>query len=365
MRSLWNLPGPDRFIRSVVDDLRDGASVVLRFGDDLPSGLDGGLERRCRWGFDWGVVRSGGQEPPLSLLRRTFCTKLRATDVRSALDLAHHPDFQHRLLWVDGVSPTTWPAWSAFLRSYSDASRNHVAAGHRSVFVLPLGGSHFHGAAVSGVAVRYREYRDVIHFHDLFVLALQRELDLGVVREHRALLANTVAHLAQWDYRLAERLLKAQPEAILQPLEILVDYAGHRGWTHNTPDCWELGTVDGPRDRPVVHSALLAVTGRNSEINRRLWAAQASVLLPLVEERRADFVNRYRDHFELPFQTELDLIESADDLELGHLVLYFERFRAPSPRAMREARRLRHLRNKLAHIEPLPPEQALHPMLLG
>ena len=108
-----------------------------------------------------------------------------------------------------------------------------------------------------------------------------------------------------------------------------------------------------------------ALIRREAELDRRLWAAQASVLMPLVEQRRADFVNRYRSHFRLPFETELGVVERPEDLEPGQVVYYFERHDPPSMRAMREARWLRYFRNKLAHIEPLPPDQALHPILLG
>lgn len=281
------------------------------------------------------------------------------------LDLARLSAFQDHLIWVEGIEPETWPAWDRALRSYSDACRNDDDELARTLFVVPLCGTGFGDWPLSKVALTYRDFRDKVHFHDLFVFALQRGVRQSMPPEHRGLLAHAVAQLSQWDVRLAERLLDAGTTEILKPHRILLDYAEHRGWGGDTPERWEEGTADGPLHRPVVHSALLAVSGRDAKINRRLWAAQASVLMPLVEERRADFVYRHRSYFQLPFETDMGPIERYEDLEVGHVVYYFEQHQPPNMRAMREARRLRHFRNKLAHIEPLSPDQALHPILLG
>ena len=107
-----------------------------------------------------------------------------------------------------------------------------------------------------------------------------------IAPEYRFLLAATVAHVAQWDVRLAERLIGARPESILRPWKILEADVAERGWSEQTPETWEAGTVEGPTSRPLVHSSLLRAKGRLAELNRRLWAAQASALLPSRPARR-------------------------------------------------------------------------------
>ena len=284
--------------------------------------------------------------------------------MRSVLELARDEHFQERLIWVSGLSAATWPKWSTFLRSYSDASRNHVPTERRTVFVVPLCGAGFDHVELSEVAVAHHEFRDVVHRDDLYILALQYAHDRPRRRVIRSLLAHTIANIAHWDPALAKRLLEADLQSALQPRAILRAYAQERAWSAQTPEDWEAGTVDGPRKRPIVHSALLLAQGREAELGRRLWAAQASVLMPLLEERRAELIDRHRDHFDLPFETDLDRIEKPEDFELGPLVYYFHRHGPPNRKLMGEVKQLRDLRNKLAHLVPLEPREALHPVLL-
>ena len=366
MPHLWELPGPARFVRSIGDALRHGSSVVVRFGSTVPDGLDQELDRHCRWGFRWVEVNGEFGASPLAALRRALPLRRRDVEVSSLAELVRLEHFQERLIWVSGVSPENWPAWRTFLLAYSDASRNHVPEGRRTALVVPLRGAGFQQPDVSDVAVTHRQFRDVVHRDDLFVMALQHED--GRPSRHRvsrALRANSVAHISQWDHTLAERLLEADLQSALQPRAILESYARERSWTAETAENWEVGTVNGPRNRPLVHSALLALQGREPELDRRLWAAQASVLLPLLEERRVELIDRHRSHFKLPFETELGRFEEPDDLELGSLLYYFHLHGPPSGKVMGEAKRLRAARNKLAHIKPLTPSEALHPVLLG
>lgn len=365
MSSVWELPGPRRFVRDVADDLRGGSSVVLRFGSAAPDGLLEQLNRSCVWGFSWNTVEADSDRHPLSVLRRSPAVVKQRSGVRSVLDLARDEHFQERLIWVRGLRPAAWPKWRMFLRSYSDASRNHVLTDRRTTFVVPLCGSGFDQAELSEVAVVNREFRDVVHRDDLYIFAVQHSERRKRRRVIRSLLAHTVAHVACFDHALAERLLEADVHLALKPWPILRAYAQERGWSVETAEDWAVGTIDGPRRRPTVHSALLFAKKRQAELSRRLWAAQAAVLMPLLEERRTELINRYRNHFDLPFETELERYEKPEDLELGPLVHYFHRHGPPNRRAMGEARQLRHLRNKLAHIVPLEPNEALHPLLLG
>ncbi len=213
--------------------------------------------------------------------------------------------------------------------------------------------------------VSYREFRDVIDRDDLQVLALQNPYTSNRSRTIRSLFANTVADLAQWDHVLAQRLLDGGPDAALAPRPVLKTYAEERGWTADTPEAWVAGTLDGPRKRPVIHSALLLVKGREAELNRRLWSAQAAVLMPLLEQRRAELVHRHRDRFHLPFTTDLGVFTNPEDLEFGTLVYYFSVHRAQSRGLLAKVRKLRDFRNKLAHLEPLSPREATHPILLN
>ena len=231
------------------------------------------------------------------------------------------------------------------------------------MFVVLVSGEAVTGEVPEEVALVRCDFRGVVDALDLFVFSLWKAPESIKRREHRALLAHTVAQVAQWDSILAEHLLELPLKEVLDPEGALRQYAVDCGWTAETPRCWEIGTVDGPAERPTVHSALLVVCGASRPVQHRVWAAQAAVLLPLVEERRIGLVARYGRYLTLPIETEPGRrIDDAFDLDVGQLAWYLDR--AGKPQVLRkQVRRLRHVRNKLAHMEPLVPEEALHRML--
>ena len=279
-------------------------------------------------------------------------------------ELADSPPFQGRLVWIENIDRTDWAIWSATLVAYAEACRN-VDLLNRTVFIVLLSGEAVTEVSPEEVALVRRDFRGVVDTLDLLVLALWSAPEDIRRREQRALLAHTVAQVAQWDFSLAEQLLSLPLAEALSPADALRHYAQCRGWTAATAECWETGTIDGPAERPTVHSALLSVSGRTRQVRQRIWAAQAAGLLPLVEERRVGLINRYRRYLQLPIEIEAGVwVYDPLDLDVGQLARHLDR--TDKPRMVREqVRRLRLVRNKLAHMEPLDPEQALHRMLFA
>ena len=367
MASLWGLPGPYHFVEDVANDLREGSSVVLRFGGDPPAGLAEHLEQQAPWDAAWTPIGANSETSPLAAIRRAVVPEARASNFAAPQRLVADDRFGNRVCWIDGLTPGNWPPWRRFLRDFAHASRNAETTGRPPVFLLPLCGDGFEVFNPAEPSISFREFRDVVDRDDLFVMSLQsRQARRRRRRVIRSLLAHSVAQVAQWDHVLAEILLDGGPEAAMQPHATLRHYAEERGWTADTPERWENGTVNGPPERPVVHSALLMAQGRERELNRRLWAAQAAVLMPLLEERRLELVERHRDHMtELPLETDFGLVETPDDMELGALVLYFSRYGQNGRSVLGPAHRLRKLRNKLAHFRPLTYAEATHATLLN
>ena len=322
------------------------------------------MKERLHSLFEWTHIDASHVcSDPLAFLRQQVCPDIRAFDVGNVSELAVTASFQGRLLWIERIDHAGWLEWSEILRAYSDACRN-VSLLSRTVFVVLLSGAAVVGDAPQEVALVCFDFRGFVDMLDLFVFALWKAPASIRRREHRALLAHTVAQISQWDSLLAERLLDLPLDEALSPEGALQQYARERRWTSETSRCWELGTMDGPVERPTVHSALLEVSGASRLVRQRVWAAQAAVLLPLVEERRIGLVVRYRRYLALPIETEAGRrINDPLDLDVGQLAWCLDR--AGKPQALRkQVRRLRHVRNKLAHMEPLLPEQALHRMLV-
>ena len=361
---IWSLPGPSLFVDDIEDAVRDGASVIARFPSEAPSGLERELKERLHSLFAWtSIDASQAGSGPLTFLLQQICPGVSVFEARSITELAVTDSFQGRLVWIEKIDSGMWPDWSRFLRAYSDACRN-VDILNRTVFIVLLSGEPVTGDVPEEVALVRCDFRGAVDTLDLFIFALRQVPESVKCREHRALLAHTVAQVAQWDSLLAEQLLALPLAEALSPEGALRQYAGNRGWTAETPECWEKGTVDGSTERPTVHSALLEVCGASRLVRQRIWAAQAAVLLPLVEERRVGLVGRYGRYLELPIETEDGRrVDDPLDLDLGQLAWYLDR--RGKPQVLRkQVRRLRRIRNRLAHMEPLEAEQALDRMLL-
>ena len=310
----------------------------------------------------WTSIDASAASDPVVFLRERLCPDVAAHRARGMADLADVAAFQGRLLWIEKIGRCNWAQWAVALAAYADACRS-VDLLSRTLFIVVLSGATVEEGVPEEVALVRRDFRNVVDTLDLFVFALFRLSGRIEHLEHRSLVAHTVSQVAQWDCLLAERLLIAPLEA-LSPDSALRDYARRRGWTPATFRCWEKGTVDGPANRPIVHSALLTVSNDSASVSQRIWTGQSAVLLPVVEERRIAIIPRCRRYLRLPIRTQTgECVYDPREMEIGSLAWHLDRTNAPRG-LKQQARFLSRVRNKLAHMEILPPEDALNPMLL-
>ena len=361
---IWDLPRPASFVDAIEFSIRDGSNVITRFPVRVPIGFERALRERLHSVFEWSSVdASCSGLDPVSVLRQQICPNVSALRASTMTKLAETRSFQVRLVWIENIQRTVWSKWADALVAYSDACRN-VDLVSRTVLVVVVSGDTVAEESPDGVALVRRDFRDVVDALELFIFALCRLPSTIRDREYRALLAQAVSQIARWDCFLAERLLSLSAEEKLVPEGALVEYASCRGWTSETSRRWESGTVDGPVDRPVVHSALLAVSGERRIVRQRIWAAQATVLLPLVEDRRVSLIRRSLRYLKPLFETGPPQGSSFDpyELEVGDLVWRLDGTDAPQV-VKRQAQWLRDVRNKLAHMQPLDPGRLLDWML--
>lgn len=273
-------------------------------------------------------------------------------------ELADTASFQGRLLWIEKIGRADWAQWAAVLVTYADACRS-IDLIDRTLFIVVLSGGVVAEDIPEEVALVRRDFRNVVDTTELFMFALCKLQDRIERLEHRALVAHTVSQVARWDCQLAEQLLSVSVDEVLSPGDTLRDYACRRGWTSNTSRRWESGTVDGPEDRPAVHSALLIVSGELRSVAQRIWAGQAAVLLPLVEERRIGLIPRCCRYLKLPIEDrDGQWVHDPLDLEVGPLAWHLDYTDAPQG-LKTQIKFLRHVRNNLAHMKPLHPDEAL------
>ena len=348
--NLWTLPGPARFLLRVERALRDGANVVVRFPVATPSGFGERMRALLTESWRCTVFRPEAASPPFQSLRERFAPHLPHEWNPTLLDLCEQEDFRGRLIWLDGVGRMDREdcfAWKKLLADYAQASRS-VPEFERTLFVAVLEGAPPTDAPPQDIALKCFDWRGVIDETDLFLAAHERlhSRDAGPVM--RSLLATTVARVASWDPDTAERLLDEGCEAILDPLSLLQSVAREKGWTSDTNACWELGTASG---NGVSHAALASLEDPQRDLRRRLWSAQASVLLPSIDTWRWNLLLQHRALLAEHLEREGSPTDALD-LDIGELTGMVQRS-GFDPDVRRDVRRMNRWRNELAHLRPL------------
>ena len=166
------------------------------------------------------------------------------------------------------------------------------------------------------MALVNREWDGVIDEVDLMLFASERLRSRAGSSLARQLLAMSVSRVARWDFDTAASLLDEGERAILAPLETL------------------------------------------RQIARRMWSAQVAVLMPRIEELRHESVQH--NLADIKYRMRRRGMDDGDPhhLELGELTKLF-RTSGGHWRLRNSLFRLRDLRNRLAHLSPLPPDVAL------
>lgn len=354
--NIWHLPGPSEYLVAVERSLRDGKSVVLRFPGAVPSGFETALHVQLADCWRWERIEvspSAALVPsePLRHLVERFAPELSRISDLTAVDLCEAEGFLGRLIWVDGLCHGNVLSWMTFLEKYSQASRG-VSMLRRTMFVAPVG-AHDSGVSNGDVGLMTHDWAGVIDEMDLAFLANDRLRTRGIGGVLRELLIMTVARVAAWDVAVADWLSQAREEDILDPLALLQSAAEERGWTCETPSSVSLGTESCTG---MAHAAHAAVS-KPDEIQRRVWSAQVSVLLPVIEVQRREIVREHRHQIDAELRR-ANWEEDAESLEIGQLA-FLLRWAALEPEFSYRVENLRLARNSLAHGQPLSTSQVL------
>ena len=268
--------------------------------------------------------------------------------------LCEHDAFRGRLIWLDNLTTANWCEWHEFLVKYAHACRSVPTLG-RTVFVAPLEGVPSGNTPANDVSISVHDWNNVVEEMDILLWAYDHLLRRGTGKDQTTLLATTIAQVAVWDIETAERLGDEEWSVILAPLEMLRSFARDKGWTPETPAEWELGTASGSG---AWHAALAALHEPPREIYRRIWSAQAAVLLPRIESWRSVIVQRHAPEIRRHLRRNGFATVDPEELEIGELQSVVDR-KGASRILRRNVRQLRGARNALAHLEPLRPQDAL------
>lgn len=358
---VWDLPGPRSFLRSVVERLVSGSSAVVLWPECAPSGFSEALrlaELHGRYVFD---ASQGPDEAPIDIVYRAALGEVPSNGARTPGRLAGDEQVHGLVVHVSQIQDSATGEWARFLEAYADAVRT-IAPGDRMSVVLELSGAQTRAAPRSDVTLDVVKWDDWANEGDAFILASSIVRGNQSTPRRRAFVSASVARLAQWDLDMAAAMCGLDDSEIADPKLFLQGWAKKLGWSDLTDPAWEHGTLHTVDGQQTLHSAYLSVRDPEA-LDKRMWSAHAGLFLPWIEERRIKLLPRLNGHIQFPLQTDAGQVDRVQDLSIGQIAWAIRDSRV-DPQTKRTIGRLREARNRLAHLQPLPAELALHQDLI-
>ena len=360
----WSLPGPAGFLGEVIDALREGASVVVGASSLAWRALALTVEDRIA--DEWRIV---GPIVPSSL--EPF------DEIYAALDIDDDPSVRRStaslisrieskcVIMITGVEMPHWPAWQRFLDDYANASRSVPAVDRSQLLVIASGVPKARLPSRAPALIPF-VWDGVVGEADVFSYVIQSLRRRGTrVDGHTKLLARIITRLALWDFDLVDGLLALDRSRLFDPAAAVRCASAGVPLVLQLGNRWEEGGTAEFDGQELTHAAVLVRDGDpRGELAMRLWAAQASELLPALEICRRQLAKRMQDaRLRLPVSLNGQLIHDLVDVEIGPLLHLAREHRLPQD-IVRVAKKLSQLRNKLAHLTPLNADEAFDTELL-
>lgn len=362
-----NLPGPSSFVEDVLKQIRDGMSVAVATPLLVPTGLEDAFVEPLahdRWTVQRVTVDS--TEDPLRCLTERLYLEPEQWVGWNVERLFGQLSPGHVIV-IDGVTSSNWDAWRVFLRDFEVASRQR-ASDERALLLVFARGVQRKRLQATGGALATCTWSGVFGELDTLIYVDQRlRRNRNAARYHK-LMVRQIAALALWDLDLADYLAD-QPEGDIFDAESVLraGRAALRRESEPMQANWEAGGVDTIDGVELSHPfVLLDQADPGGELRRRLWAAQAAELLPLIEMRRRDLVQGLARHVPCPFWIDggKRQVRSLDELEIGSLA-YVTQTHGIRGDLRDRAEWLARCRNTLAHLGLLDGGDALSSRLHG
>lgn len=370
---IWALPGPHSLIVDTLDELKRGRHVCIV----LPTGMAGDpvvTDSLAAGVFDEAsritTARRVYTEPEVDSLLEVFAHTLDRDDPPATVpQLLEHPMGAGTVFVTVATdhTPGQQAEFPKFLQRLEQDSHNLAADSRLSLVVICGRGDlpAFRGGESSEVSLaalwwwnRIARWDTAAHICHLDGPRIADRL-LADIR------AETIVEVARWDLALAEQLAQDWsgdptdlPEHLAEsdrPGEQIGETREGCGLrpAEGLLDLWDAGQIDGWHDT-------YSPAPSPQRIRRRVWAAQARIVLPWIEQRREVLQKRTidkmtRKRFNESLQTLFTPpLNDAGLVEIGHLHRIIDaRLGHTEPALRSTARRLRDARNKSAHLQPL------------
>jgi hypothetical protein len=362
MLDYWRLPGPAAFIAEVLNEVSSGRNVALLLPERGPLGALDAVRDSLRDRWSVGSVANPSGAAPIQAVYDCILGRTPEDLALTAAQLSEDDRLVGSVVFVEDIGPQEWPVWKTFIEEYEVGCRR-LPVDRRMLVVMTARGTQARNPPASEVALAVLRWNDYLSDTDMQIYAVLRLRDRTLHRRKRQIVAACLARMAVWDVEVIDRFCEGDPERVLEPLELLAAWGAEKGWNCLATPSWENGAAHQVDGAEQLHSAYLACHEPRA-IGRRLWAAQSSVLLPLIEERRIELLPRVAPYINFPLQTSSGTVTQLEDLEIGQMSWQLHAARAERG-LIRIVDRLKTARDSLAHLQPLSREACFHGDLIG
>jgi hypothetical protein len=350
----WSLPGPQKFVDAVLQDIRDGKSVFVRMPEYCPKRLSSSLKDGLKDDFHWLSLTVAADRKPLDFLYEFCAPEADVRRLRSVQTLSCEQTFEGHVIWLENVAFADWDAWSCFFTEYERVSRA-IPISRRTLFLIPITGEHNDHPLPSGVGISTRKWDGWLMRSDMLLYGASRipECDSTLELDLRSALVTT---LAAWDPDLCESLAPLSLSELIAPKPFLENFARYRKWKiqqlSGPERTWLLGLAHMFHGRKVPHTCVTSLSNGSGELDALIWRAEIGVLMPYIEEQRQLLLCQYQDLLKTPFITKNGArIDDVYDLEIG--MIEFQLYNRISAEELKRVTNLKNARNNLSHLEPV------------
>ncbi|NLH76570.1 MAG: hypothetical protein GX465_05990 [Acidobacteria bacterium] len=361
MKLEWHhLPGPGLFADQIVADLRAGISIILIGTRTSPDGIARSIRATLsQEAYHWHIIDEGRKDP-LTALFDYFKPTRKAGEIISILSLTSLPNFVSGIIELNIANKESWTEWVPFLEDYSYFCRDQDPL-LRSQFIVMIPRTLSALLPREDILLRTYDAYTSYSMNDIRIYAMcLAERGKGSPLK-KQLVAAIAAELSIWDRDLCERLCSASLSALIDPSRVLSDYGTSLGWkalsvAGEVRLLEEQGIVRPIGQSLEYHSGFLSIKGDHTTVQRRVWQGMVSVLFPLIEVRRQEFINAYRYLLEVPHQSpDGSYITNILDLDWGNICYQLNARRSFVHKDIyTSANTFREVRNALAHNELVP-----------
>lgn len=289
----WSQPGPANVLGKLVQGVANKQRVLCVSAPfPRPPGLSSAIQNKLKaeLSLECAAFDVSGEDQSQAFAHLLAgLLGVAPSEIGSVSEFASHPSLVDQVVIVDGIGRQHLRRWSLFLRQLLSEPTGEAVVGPVIILILPTGLSRDDLMALRGPSQVISTQGMIDRYDSASYIAgigARPAQDLVARIGHAAAI-----EVAAWSRDLLEKMIVWDAADQIDPFALLERQAEHE--TYPFP-CWENGLVDYWDDEPVAHAVAAIKYGFRDHIRRRVWSAQASVLLPFTHRILRSLISRYQ-----------------------------------------------------------------------